>query len=480
MSRALIASALLAATLAACDRKPAPPVSTLPPTPTPKPVVAAAPTPPPTPTPAPPPTPAPTPYVPIKSLQTGSIFNGIQYRANLETTEGTTASADREKQDSYTVEINVKVKVPKPHRNLEELRKLNDKLDKVLPGLAALMPTAKVSQDYDDLYRTKINSLRTNLNKLDALLSRHNFYDCETILELQHPQTKRRAILIQADMDVDTDGADGDRLYTVDNSSRTFQPFTSYRWDKKTQNPNPCVPHWEKRIAENEAKIKEAKGADAQKLKTDNARLRLEVKEMERFSFLIGAADPFIVIPTPMVAHPRQGPAIGDYCVVIYGDTLYPGIIGDAGPTTKMGEASLRICRQINAQATGAYRAVADLKVTYLIFPASTERPMTPPNYAQWRAKCEQLLNEIGGYQGQLFEWPDITRPVNPPPPPPVVTPPPAVPSATPAAPAPAPGTAPATVPATPAAPAAPTTPPAGSPATPPPATPGISPPQAD
>lgn len=423
----------------------------------------------------------------MKSLQTGSIFNGINYRANLETSEGTTATADREKQDSYTVEINVKVKVPKPHRNLDDLRKLNDKLDKVLPGLPALLPTAKVSQDFDDLYRTKVASLRTNLNKLDALLSRHNFYDCETILELQHPQTKRRAILVQADMDVDTDGADGDRLYTVDNSSRTFQPFTSYRWDKKTQNPNPCVPHWEKRIAENEAKIKQSSAAEAQKLKTENARLRLEVKEMERFSFLIGVADPFIVIPTPMVAHPKQGPAIGDYCVVIYGDNLYPAIIGDAGPTTKMGEASLRICRQINAQANGAYRPVGDLKVTYLIFPASTERPMTPPNYAQWRAKCEQLLNEIGGYQGQLFDWPDITRPVNPPPPPPpVVTPPAPGTPATPGAPAAGPAAAqPAGTPAAPASPAAPTpgtspapappTPPAGTPAIPPSATPAAA-----
>lgn len=407
----------------------------------------------------------------MKSLQTGTIFNGITYQANLETLTGESATTERSKQDSYVVEVNVKVKVPKAHQSLEELRKLNDKIDKVLPGLPEMMPTAKVSPEFEDLYRLKVNQLRTNLNKLDVLLSRHNFYDCETILDLQHPQTKRRAVIIQSDMDVDTDGADGDRLYTTDNSSRTFQPFTSYRWEKKTTNPNPCVPIWEKKIAENDAKLKDAKAADATKLKADNTRLRLEIKEMERFSYLIGVADPFIVLPTPMFGSVKEGPAIGDMCAVIVGDNIYPAIVGDAGPTMKIGEASLRLCRQIYPAANGAYRAVSDLKVTYLLFPGTAERPMTPPNYAQWRTRCEALLNEIGGYQGQLFEWTDITRSAAPPPP----TPPPAVvtPPATPTGTTPAVG-ATSTPPATPAAPAA--TPSATAPASPAPPSPATPP----
>ena len=465
MLRAATICAVLAAVLTGCDKKPAPAPPTPPPTVTPKPTPPSTPTP----TPKPPPTPEPTPYVPNKTLQVGSLFNGINYRVNLETIVGTTATAELATQDSYTVEVDVKVRVPKAHTNLAELRKLNDKIDKVLPGLALLLPTARVSPDFDDLYRAKVTAIRTSLNRLDGLLTRHNFYDCETILEMQHPQTKRRALLIQSDMDVDTDGADGDRIYTSDTTSRTFQPFTSYRWDKQTKYPNPCVAIWEKRISDNDTKLKELKGAEAQRLKSDNARLRLEVREMEKYSYLIGVVDPFVVLPTPMFGSLKEGPAVGDYCVVIVGDTLYPAIVGDAGPGMKVGEASLRICKQISPQSNGGNRPVNDLKATYLLFPGTAERPMVPPNYAQWRARCEVLLNEIGGWQGQLFDWPEITHSAVPPPPPPPtpplpvgvapVAPTPGAPGTTPAAPpAGGPGVAPAPS-AVPAAPAGATVP---------------------
>ncbi len=460
MLRAVTICALAAAVLSGCNK------SSQPPTPTPPPVT---PTPPPTPAPTPkPPTPEPTPYVPNKDIKVGSIFNGINYKVNFETIVGTTATAERAKQDSYTVEVTVKVDVPKPHTSLEELRKLNDKLDKALPGLAMLLPTAKVSRDFDELYRAKVTSIKTSLNRLDSLLTRHNFYDCETILELRHPETKRRALLIQADMDVDTDGTDGDRLFTADMSSRTFQPFTSYRWEKLTKVPNPCVAIWEKKIAENEAKLKEPKNSETPRLKGENARLKLEIRDLEKYSYLIGVADPFVVLPGPMFGNLKEGPSVGDYCVVIVGDTLYPAIVGDAGPGMKVGEASLRICKQILPQANGNYRPVTDLKATYLVFPGTAERPMVAPNYAQWRTRCEALLNEIGGWQGELFDWPDITRSAVPPPPPP---PPPETP------PAPGAGTAPGQPAGTPAAgtpeakpPAAPTVPPgtaapAGNPA---------------
>lgn len=362
----------------------------------------------------------------MKSLLTGSIFNGIHYKANLETSIGTTATTERNTTDAYTVEVNVKVKVPKAHQQMDELQKLNDKLGTVLPGLAEMLTTAKVSPEFEELYRNKITSLRSNLNRLDQLLSRHNFYDCETILDLQHPVTKRKAVLIQADMDVDTDGSDGDRILPADGSSRTFQPFTNYHWDKKTPVPNPCVAVWEKRIVENEAKIKDPKNApDAPKLKADIARLRSEMKDMQMFSYLVGAADPFIVLPTAMFGKNRDGytPAIGDYCVVIVEGILYPAIIGDKGPPAKMGEASLRICKQISAKANGGNRAVNDLRATYLIFPGTAEKLATP-NLPQWRTRCEALLNEVGGIAGELFTWQDITQPSVPPTPPPVPPPP--------------------------------------------------------
>lgn len=453
--------------LAGCERKASTTSQSATPTPTPPPVATPTPvpTPPPTPTPVPTPTPEPTPYVPRKVLQTGSLFNGITYKTKIETLTGSTATADRESSDAYTVEVNVKVKIPKPHSELAELHKLNPHLDKLLPALPEMLATAKVSPEFDNLYRNKTNQVKSSLDRLDQLLSRHNFYDCETILQLEHPTTKRRALLVQSDMDVDTDGSDGDRIFSLEgNQSSTYQPFTSYRWPKQTKVPNQCQAIWEKRIAENEAKAKDPKtpAADVAKLKADSNRLRAEIKELQTFGFLIGAADPFIVLPTQMFSRGKTGytPAIGDYCVVIVGNVLYPAIVGDAGPIAKLGEASLRICKEVSAKSNPGYRAVADLKATYLVFPGSTERPMVPPNLENWRKRCEELLNEFGGYTGDLFTWTDITKSAVPPPPPPPVlptTPPTVVPTPTPA-------------PGTPATTAQPTADPAATPPTPAPA----------
>ena len=419
--------------LIGCDQKPQPqpqpttptPTATPPPPPTPRPTA-----PPPTPTPEPAPTPVPTPYVPQKTLSVGSLFNGINFKTKLETVPGATATAERNTPGSYAVEVNVKVTVPKPHRSIVELAKLNERIATLMPGLAALLPTAKVSPEYDDLYRRKVTSIRSNLDRLDQLISRHNFFDCETILELQNPKTKRKALLIQADMDVDTDGADGDRMATFDTSSRTFQPLTSYRWKKRTTTPNPCAPIWEKRIAENDLKIKDPKmAADAQHLKSDNARLRAELADMRAHSFLIGSQDPFIVLPTQMFGGRKNAytPHIGDYCVVLAGDVFYPAILGDSGPTTKIGEASLRICRAINPKSNGDVRAVNELKVTYFVFPNSAEKESGPPDLLLWQARCDALLKELDDYTGKFFLW---QQPPPPPPPPPIATPAPAGPAA--------------------------------------------------
>ena len=300
------------------------------------------------------------------------------------------------------------------------LRKLNDKLDTVLPGLPELLGSAKVSPAFDDLYRRKVTTIRSSMDRLDQLITRHNFFDCETMLELQNPKTKRRVLLIQADMDVDTDGADGDRMATFDTSSRTFQPLTSYRWKKRTVTPNPCAPIWEKRIADNDLKIKDPKlAADVHHLKSDNARLRAELADMKAHSFLIGSQDPFVVLPTQMFGGRKNTfmPHIGDYCVVLAGDVFYPAIVGDSGPTTKIGEASLRLCREINPKANGDVRAVNDLKVTYLVFPSTAEKAEGPPDLLLWQTRCDALVKEMGGAGGKFFLW------QQPPPPPPTPTP---------------------------------------------------------
>jgi hypothetical protein len=455
-----------------------PPTPTPVPTPAPTPKPTPKPTPPPTPILLPPPTPAPTPYVPQKVLQTGTMFNGLTLKTHFETIPGTTATAERTSPDSYAVEVTVKVRVPKPHQKIEELRKLNEGIDKLLPALPQMLTTAKASPEFDELYKNKTKALQASLNRLDQLISRHNFYDCETILQLEHPTTKRRGLLIQADMDVDTDGSDGDRVYAADGSqSRTYQPFTSYRWPKQTKVANSCVAVWEKKIADNEAKAREQKTSkdDAARLRGDNQRLRGEIRDLQANSYLIGGADPFIVLPTTMFDRTKTAytPGIGDYCVVIVGSVLYPAIVGDAGPIAKMGEASLRLCKQVNEKSNPDFRAVSELKATYLIFPGSADRPFGTPKLDQWRIRCAALLAEFGGIQGELFEWKDITV-SSVPPPPPVV--PPVVPGTPPVAPGTqgAPTGTPAGTLVVPPMPAPGT--PANAPVAPPPVPPATSP----
>jgi hypothetical protein len=392
------------------------------------------PTPAPGPTPTPLPTPTPPPYVPAKRLDTGKIFNGMKYRVTLETEVGTSATAERNDPDSYVAELVFKVKVPKPHKSLEDISKLNSRLSELLPALPTLVENAKISPVFDDLYRLKCSALQSGLHRLDTLLTRHNFYDCETLLELQHPQTKRRALFIQADMDVDTDGSDVDRVPEIEGASSTFQPFTSYRWAKKTEKVSPLIAFRDEKIKDLEQEaMGSATGARREAIKTSIGDLKGQIGELQRFSFLIGHADPFIVLPGSMFGAGRTGPfapQVGDYCLVIYDGVLYPAIVGDVGPRAKMGEASLRICKQILPTATGASRPVNDLKVTYLVFPSSVDKPFAVPDLEKWRAKCAKLLEEIGGYQGELFAWEDLTKPKAP-----LSTPAPATPAAKPMAP---------------------------------------------
>jgi len=417
-----------------------------------------------TPTPLPTsPTPTPPPYVPSKRLEIGRIFNGMQYRVTLETEPGTTATRDRNEPGSYTADVTVKVKVPKPHHDLEEIKRLNAALPELLPGLPALLETAKVSPGFDDLYRLKCASLQASLMRLDNLLSRHNFFDCETILELQHVQTKRRALLIQADMDVDTDGSDPDRVPEIDGASPTFQPFTSYRWARKTSNASSFVGPREAKIKQYEEELADGPPTAARRedLKQAVARLRTEIADLKKYSYLIGADDPFIVLPGSLFGKNKGpfAPGVGDYCVVVYQNALYPAIVGDVGPSYVIGEASLRICKEINAKSNSENRPVSDLKVTYLVFPGTAEK-YDAPNLAHWREQCERLLGEIGGHGGDLVTWEDLTKP----------KPPPATPApATPAAATPKPGTptpntlAPSTAVSTPA-PASPAPVPAATP----------------
>ncbi|MGB8166675.1 MAG: glycoside hydrolase family 75 protein, partial [Chthoniobacteraceae bacterium] len=345
---------------------------------------------------------------------------GMQYRVTLETEHGTTATEESNDPASYRAELVVKVKVPKPHKSLAEITKLNSELPAVLPELPTLLESAKISPSFDDLYRLKCAALQSSLNRLDNLLTRHNFYDLETVLELEHPKTKRRAIFIQSEMDVDTDGSDIERVPVIEGASSTFQPFTSYRWPRKTDVISPfSAPREEKLKLVEQELAGNPPQARKESLKSTQTDLKNEIGDLKKFSFLVGQTDPFIVLPGSMFSKSKAGPfapAVGDYCVVIIGRVLYPAIVGDVGPANLMGEASLRICKQILPKANAAFRPVEELKATYLVFPGTADRPFAAPDLAKWRTRCAKFLDELGGQRGDLFVWEDLTKPPPPPP----------------------------------------------------------------
>src|SRR5205823_13358818 len=96
----------------------------------------------------------------------------------------------------------------------------------------------------------------------------------------------------------------------------------------------------------------------------------------------------------------------------------------------------LRIAKEINANATAYNRPVSDLKVTYLVFPDSAEKPWGPPDLEKLLAKCDGLVKEIGGAGVPLHHWENIIPPLPSPTPTPTPSPAPsASPSGTPASP---------------------------------------------
>lgn len=355
-----------------------------------------------------------------------TLRSGIPFRTEIKVEKGTIASKERTKEDSYTAEYTLKVRVPEPSKTLDELHTVNPKLGKLLPGLAPMLEKAEVSRWFYVLYENKTQRLKRDATQLNELLTKHNFYDCETILNLRHPGTGRRVFLLQAEMDVVSDGSDGDRLPTMPDeivNSTHYQPFTSYGWPKKTQVPNPMVAGWEKRIENANKELADPKTtADRKKwLQTRIGELKRGIADMKARSFLIAEYDPFIVIPVNLLtSNDPFAPKVGDYAVVIHGGTIYPAIVGDGGPTFKVGEASLRMARQINSRASPYSRPESDLVVTYLAFPGSREPKRDAPDYDKWRKRCEELLGEIGGLgEGvELFRWENLlpeATPLEPP-----------------------------------------------------------------
>ncbi len=393
-----------------------------PPTPTPQPA-----TPIPTPTPEPSPTPLPTVFIPRQELDTAKLYGDILVSSELITSQGRPSSVERLDPKSFELKLELKIRVPEAHASLEKLSEINPDLPNVLPGLAAMITDAKVSNFYHGLYENKVNYQKNRIGRLERLLSRHNFFDCETILEMTHPETGRKVLLIQSEMDVNGDGSDGDRLLPVDQTSPTFQPYTSYRWRKQTDNPNEFLAPREEKLKELEERfaVKGLSIEENRSLRSGIDKLKVEIADLKTYSYLLSRADPFIVVPGFMRRDKSLpfAPQLGDYAAVIYENRIYPAILGDVGPSHKMGEASLRICREINPKSSGYQRAESELKVTYLVFPGTAEPTAGPPNLEAWHAACEKYLQEIGGYQGTLFVWEDMTAPPPTPTPEPTPTP---------------------------------------------------------
>ena len=390
---------------------------------------------------------SPTPTQPNKppvitgKLDTARLFSGITVQAAVEPTPGGAASDERADPQSYVLELKLHARIPAPNKTIDELAKVSPELPRLLPGLATMVTPESVSPFFKELYDTKLKILRENLVRLDQLLSRHNFYDCQTVLQLRHPESHRRAVLLQADMDVDADGSDSDRLPAGSGSSPNFKPFTSFKWAKKSQLPNPYLAPAEEKLKRYEGELanKTTTAERKRDLKAGISVVRDEIESMKKYSYLIGATDPYIVIPSGLGK--ADGGKVGDYALVIFGDRIFPAIVGDVGPSDKAGEASLRVAKEINALATPNNRPVSDLKVTYLIFPGTADPPFGPPDLEKLQARCETLVKEIGGASVPLHHWENIIPPLPTPTPTPTPTPSPS-PSASPS-PAASPGASP-------------------------------------
>jgi len=389
---------------------------------------APAPSPAPAQTPTPHPAPPPIPAIPRKPLATARLFNGLALQAKLVSEKGSElASQDRRDLDAYEVRITVSARLPSPCISAKDFVKNDPLLPETFNDFDRLLADAAVSPSFEKLYALKLAQIGRELGRLDAVLSRDHLYDCETILNLRNPATGRRALLAVGDMDVNVDGSDGDRNVAVDGSAQFFLPQTSYRWLKLTERENPFVTVEQKRLATMKSELAAA-GVPAVKKKEIEDAMDIasrRIFDLKKWSFLIAETDPFIVLPGFMMRDKGDpfSPSVGDFALVLFGGKAYPAIVGDAGPSLKLGEASLLICREINARSSALSGAVTDLKVAYLVFPGTAAAQHTPPDLDAWKAKCEQYINELGGLKCPLHTWPNLVKPWPTPTPTPTPTP---------------------------------------------------------
>ena len=362
-----------------------------------------------------PPHPEKEPVLPRKNYDTARLFNGLALKTSVTCAQGTlTTLSTIPETNSYGADITLHVRWPVAATNSQEVLAATPELGTLLPSLPLLLEGAAPSPDFAGLLERKERSLRANLSQLQKLPYRDSLFDCQTILNLKHPENGRRVLFVQAIMNVNTDGSDGDRNLTIDRLSATFQPQTNYRWPKSGNHPNPCLRDTESRLALLNAELGSGSLTPENKdsLRKELDYLKATAEELKRWDFLVGTADPFIVLPSFMVGKSSGQPAIGDYAVVIVHGKLYPAILGDMGPGSKIGEASLRLCRAIDAASGADRRPVSRPEVTYLIFPGTAEKPFAAPDYAHWASRCRDLWKELGGTETSDWqEWTSLEKP---------------------------------------------------------------------
>lgn len=353
--------------------------------------------------------------LPRKSYDTARLFSGLALKTSVSCAQGTlTALGAIRETNSYEADITLHVRWPSAATNSGEILAATPQLGTLLPSLPRLLNGAVPSPDFTELLGRKERSLRASLSQLQKLPYRDSIFDCQTILNLRHPESGRSVLFVQAIMNVNTDGSDGDRNLSIDRLSATFQPQTNYRWPKSGTHPNPCLRETESRLALLGAELgngtltPENRASLTKELEYLNA----TIEELKRWDFLVGTADPFIVLPSFMVGKSSGQPGIGDYAVVIVRGKLYPAVLGDMGPGSKIGEASLRLCRAIDPASGADRRPVSRPEVAYLVFPGTAEKPFASPDYRHWADRCHELWKDLGGSEtAEWHEWTSLEKP---------------------------------------------------------------------
>lgn len=350
------------------------------------------------------------------------LANGAAVEAHVEASTSTnTALETIPIPNDYALQLTLHIAIPKAATSLSDLVAATPEIAQALPNLEEMIPSSsqgekEASPFFKKLFENKTKTLQHQLSFLGQLFPRESLYDCQTILSLKNKNSGARALLVQAIMNVNADGSDGDRNIPLEKLSNCYQPQTNYRWPKKTLLPNPNLSEVEEQLTKlklsattNNALTLEQKSKLDEQIKTKDQ----TINELQHWSFLIGSADPFIVLPKFMLDPKNQESAsIGDYAVVLYQNKLYPAIVGDIGPSSKIGEASLRLCRAIDPASGADHRPVSAPHVAYFIFPKSAELPMAAPNYAHWSDRCHELWKALGGSSMLVWqEWSALEQP---------------------------------------------------------------------